>query len=216
MSIGTEKCLIKRKGAEMHQKKAQRRITMDENTVATNEAQETATEQTQTVDTAALQAELERLRADNAKLKNAQSNASSDAAKYKRELQARMSEQERAANETKELIEQLKADNAALKRSQTLAEHKAGFIGLGFDAVIADKAAAASCDQDFTGLTAAIRDFLTTHDKALMANAVRQTPRPGAGGTEQTVTREQFDKMGYTERKKLFDEQPELYEKLTS
>ena len=96
---------------------------MAENVTATTNTQETVQESTQeTVDTSALQAELERLKGENAKLKNAQSNASSDAAKYKRELQARMSEQEREANQTKELIEQLKADNAALKRAQTLAE----------------------------------------------------------------------------------------------
>jgi len=182
---------------------------MAENVTATNDTQET-------VDTAALQAELERLRGENAKLKNAQSNASADASRYKKELQARMSEQERADTQTKELIEQLKADNAALKRSQTLAEQKAGYIGLGFDAVTAEKAAAATFDQDFTGLTAAFKDFLTAHDKALMADAVKKTPRPGAGSSDRTVTREEFDNMGYRERLKLFEEQPELYKQLTS
>lgn len=190
---------------------------MAENVTATTNTQETMQETTQeTVDTSALQAELERLKGENAKLKNAQSNASSDAAKYKRELQARMSEQEREANQTKELIEQLKADNAALKRAQTLAEQRAGYIGLGFDAATAEKAAAATYDGDFANLTAVFKDFLTAHDKALMAEAVRQTPRPGVGATDKpAVTREQFDKMGYSERMKLFAEQPELYNTFT-
>ena len=186
---------------------------MNENANATNnEAQETTTQET--VDTASLQAELEKLRGENAKLKNAQSNASADASKYKKALQERMSEQERADAQTKELIDQLKADNAALKRAQTLAEQKAGYIGLGFDAAIADKAATATYDGDFTGLVGAFKDFLTAHDKALLADAVRQTPRPGVGGVEQTVTREQFDKMGYQERMKLYNEQPEIYNTL--
>lgn len=180
-------------------------------------AQESANEQTQenTVDTATLQAELDRLRGENAKLKNAQSNASADASRYKKELQARMSEKEREDTQTKELIEQLKADNAALKRAQTLAEQKAGYIGLGLEAEIAEKAATATYDGDFAGLTAALKDFITAHDKALLADALRQTPRPGAGGSEQPVTREQFDAMSYTERVKLYDEQPELYKTLT-
>ena len=179
--------------------------------------QETAQDTTQeTVDTSALQAELERLKGENAKLKNAQSNASADAAKYKRALNERMSEQEREATATKELIEQLKADNAALKRSQTLAEQKAGYIGLGFDAVIADKAAAAFYDQDFSTFTGVLKDFLTAHDKALMADALKQTPRPGIGGTEQTITREQLDAMGYADRVKLYTEQPEVYKQFTS
>ena len=190
---------------------------MAEDMTATTAAQDSATEQAQesTVDTATLQAELERLKGENAKLKNAQSNASSEAAKYKRALNERMTEQERADTQTRELIEQLKADNAALKRAQTLAEQKAGYIGLGFDAAIAEKAAAATYDGDFSNLTAAIKDFLTAHDKALLADAVRQTPRPGAGNVEApAVTLEQFDTMGYSERVKLYEEQPELYNTL--
>ena len=84
-----------------------------------------------------LKAELEKLKAENGKLKAAQSNASAESAKYKRDLQARMSEQEKAETATKELIEQLKADNEAMKRSQTVAERTASYIGLGFDAALA-------------------------------------------------------------------------------
>lgn len=187
----------------------------DDMTATTNE-QATAQEQTQeSVDTGALQAEIERLRGENQKLKNAQSNASADASRYKKELQARMSEQERAATQTNELIEQLKADNAALKRAQTLAEQEAGYIGLGFDAALAKKAAAATYDQDFRGNMEILKEFLVAHDKALLAEAVRQTPRPGAGGTEKTVTAEQFNKMGYQDRMKLFNDDPELYKTLT-
>lgn len=188
---------------------------MADNVVNTTEATE-ASENTQAVDTAALQAELDKLRGENAKLKNAQSNASADASKYKKELQARMSEQERAATQTQELIDQLKAENEALKRSQVLAEQKAGYIGLGFDAAVAEKAAVATYDQDFSNLMGIFKDFLQAHDKALMAEAVRQTPRPGVGAVESTITREQFDKMGYSERAKLFAEQPEIYKKYTS
>ena len=185
---------------------------MSENTTATTtNEQNSANESTQTVDTEALQAELERLKSENVKLKNAQSKASADAAKYKRALNERMSEQERADTQTKELIEQLKADNAALKKAQTLAEQKAGCIGLGFDAENAEKAAAAFFDNDFTAFSATLKDFLTAHDKALLADAVRQTPRPGAGGSDKAVTREQFDNMGYRERMKLYSEQPDIY-----
>lgn len=182
-------------------------------TVTTNEAQESTQEQT--VDTASLQAELDRLKNENARLKSAQSNASADASKFKKALQERMSEQERAETETRELIEQLKADNANLKRAHVLAEQKASYIGLGFDAATAEKAATAAYDTDFVGLTSALKEFLTAHDKAIMAEAVRQTPRPGAGNTDApAVTREQFNQMGYQERLKLHEEQPEIYKDL--
>lgn len=187
---------------------------MADTVTVTTDAQDTAQETVQTVDTSALQAELERLKSENAKLKNAQSNASADAAKYKRALNERMSEQEREANATKELIEQLKADNEALKKAQTLAQHEAGCVGLGFDATSAKAAASAFYDHDFQAFATALKEYLTQHDKALLAESVRQTPRPGVGAVEQTVTRDQFNQMGYQERMKLYEEQPELYKEL--
>ena len=161
-----------------------------------------------------LQAELAKVRDENTKLKNAQSSASADASKYKKALQERMTEQERAANETKELIEQLKAENAAMKRNQTLAEHTSGYLGLGFDADLAKRAAEATSDGDFSAMMSAFRDFITAHDKALQADAMRNTPRPGTGAVAPAVTKEQFDKMSYFERLKVWEEQPELYKEL--
>lgn len=187
--------------------------------VTTNGAETTnTTEVTQdnSVDLAALQAELAKFKAENEKLKNAQSNASADASKYKKELAARMTEQEKEAQATKELIEQLKADNAALKRAQSLAEQKAGLVSVGFEGDLAEKAATAFIDNDFGAFSAHLKDFITAHDKAKEADAIRNTPRPGVGSTgDKSITKEQFDKMGYSERAKLYEEQPELYKTLT-
>jgi len=181
-----------------------------ENTNVTNE------QDSGTNDLSALQAELERMKAENEKLKNAQSNASADASKYKKELAARMTEEEKRAAETKELIEQLKADNAALKRSQALAEHKAGLVGIGFEGDLAEKAATAFFDNDFSAFAGHLKDFVVAHDKAIAAEGIRNTPRPGVGSTgTPSVTQEQFDKMGYQDRVKLFNEQPELYKTLS-
>lgn len=181
-----------------------------------NKTNETANESVE-VDTTTiedLKAELEKLKATNEKLKNAQSNASSDAAKYKRQLQERMTEQERAESETKELIAQLKADNERMKREQAVAVRTAAYVGVGFDEILAKKAAESYGDnhEDFI---ATLKEFLTAHDKALQADALRSTPRPGTGGSAPTVTQEQFDKMTYKDRAKLFEEQPTLYEQLT-
>lgn len=162
-----------------------------------------------------LQAQLAKLRDENMKLKNAQSSASADASKYKKALQERMTEQERAANETKELIEQLKAENAAMKKNQTLAEHTSGFLGIGFEADLAKRAAEATSEGNFSAMINAIKDFIVVHDKAIQADAMRNTPRPGSGTGGPTVTREQFDKMGYLERLKIYEEQPDLYQELT-
>ena len=64
---------------------------MDEKT--TNAPIEQKTEGTPEVVLNELKAELERLKEENSKLKNAQSNASADASKYKKQLQERMTSQ---------------------------------------------------------------------------------------------------------------------------
>jgi len=161
-----------------------------------------------------LQAEIARIKGENEKLKNAQSNASSDAAKYKKLLQERMTEQERAAAQAKEVLDNLKAENERLKKEQTIASHTAGYLSLGFGDALAKKAAEATFASDFSALTTAFKEFITEHDKALAADALRKTPRPGTGGSEAEITKEQFAKMGYLERKKLAEEHPDLYEKL--
>lgn len=162
----------------------------------------------------ALKAELERLKSENGKLKAAQSNASADASKYKKQLQERMTEQERIETQTKELIEQLKAENAQMKRDQGVAVRTASYIGVGFDADLAKQAAEASLDNNHEGFMEALKSFLNAHDKALAADALRNTPRPGAGASAPSITKEQFAKMNYTERLKIFNEQPELYNEL--
>lgn len=161
-----------------------------------------------------LKAELERLKTENGKLKAAQSNASADAAKWKKELRESMDEKTRAEAETKELIAQLKAENEAMKRNQGVAERTASYIGVGFSAELAKKAAEASFDGKHDDFMLALKAFITEHDKALAADALRNNPRPGAGGKDAAVTKEQFEKMNYAQRAKLYDENPDLYQEL--
>lgn len=171
------------------------------------------TEEEKTPSLEELKAELEKLKAENGKLKNAQSNASADAAKYKRQYQERLSEQERAKAETEELIANLKAENERMKREQEIAVRTASYVGIGFDESLA-KQAAEAYGSDHDSFVDALKNFLVAHDKALQADALRATPRPGIGAVQPTVTKEQFDGMNYHERVKLFEEQPELYREL--
>lgn len=172
-----------------------------------------AEKQEESVDLESLKAELERLKVENGKLKNAQSSASADAAKWKKEARDKMDAQARAEAETKELIDQLRADNERMKKEQEVALRTAAFTGEGFDTATAAKAAEA-WGTDHSAFMDAFKEFLAAHDKALQADALRSTPRPGASGASPAVTKEQFEKMTYSERVKLYDEQPDLYHEL--
>lgn len=160
-----------------------------------------------------LQAELERLKEENGRLKSAQSNASADAAKWKKEAREKMDEKARAEAETAELIEQLKAENERMKREQEIALRTAAYVGLGFDGELAKKAAEAY-GSDHDSFMTSFKTFLSAHDKALLADQLRATPRPGNGGSDVAVSKEQFEHMSYKERAKLYEEQPDLYQEL--
>lgn len=159
--------------------------------------------------------EFKRLQAENEKLKKAQTNAAKDASDWKAKFRATQDEATRVAEEQKEALEKIMAENETLRKTQTLATHKAGWLGLGFDDALAAEAAEASVNSDFDALMATMKKFIEMHDKELKAANIRQMPAPVSGSAQSSITQEQFDKMNYRERDKLFNEQPELYKKLS-
>lgn len=192
---------------------------MEDKTTSTVDTQtvDTKTEETGKKDTGKIdyEAELKKLREENDKLKKAQTNASKDASEWKSKFRATQDEATRKAEEQQEALEKIMAENEALKKTQTLATHKAGWLGLGFNDELATEASEASVGGDFNALMSVIKKFMEIHDKEINAANVRNMPAPKGGSATQSITQEQFDKMNYREREKIFNEQPELYHKLT-
>lgn len=168
-----------------------------------------------TPDIASLEARIKALEGENEKLKQANSNASSDAAEWKKKFRSTQDEAQRAEAERAEMIERIQKENAELKRNQLIATQNAEWLSIGMNADMAKKAAEATADNDFAALMDVMKQFITEHDKALNAKAIKDTPAPVGGPSSQSVTAEQFSKMGYQERVKLFTENPELYKELT-
>ena len=168
-------------------------------------------QQTQDID---YKAEFERLKLENDKLRKATTNASADASRFKKELQARMTEDERVKAEREEQTAKLQAELDALRKDKTVSEHKANFIGLGFGADMAQTAAEALADGNLGDMFNSLKAFITQRDKEHTAEAFRNTPKPTAGAVTNTITKEQFDNMGYAERNALYKENPDLYREL--
>lgn len=146
------------------------------------------------------------------KLKEALNNASAEAADYKRKFKERQSEEERAKAEQEEFIKALQEQNAQLTREKTAATLEKGFGAAGD---YAKGMAEAFLDNNAEDFVAHFNQFIEAHDKELGAEALRKTPRPDNGQTgKDTITKEQFDKMGYKELSKLMEENPELYAEL--
>lgn len=178
---------------------------MDESNITTVETEPT-------VD---YKAEYERLAAENEKLRKANTSASADASKYKKELAARMSEEERNKAEQAEANRALEEELKALRRDKAVSEHMASFLSVGYDDALAKSSAEAIVDGNTAAVFDGLKKFIALRDKAMNADAIRNTTKPGTGASNPTVTREQFNSMSYSERVKLFENDRELYDKLS-
>ena len=175
------------------------------------------------VDVSALEARIKELETERDKLKQSVTNASADASKWKKFgqekdelLKAKMTEEERTKAEQDEANAALQKELADLRAERNVANHKAKLISLGFGDDVATETAQALNAGETDKVFDALRKFIDTHDKQLKENAFRTNPTLPGGNSTKTITREQFDKMGYTERAEVFEKYPDLYKELTS
>lgn len=133
----------------------------------------------------------------------------------KKQLKARMTEDEQKESERLAAEQALKEEVETLRKSQTLSENKARFLGLGYDEKLALETAQALVDGDMDKVFANQQIHIENVKKAERAAGIANDPTPPAGGSGAVeITKEHFDEMGYTERLKLFNEQPEVYQKM--
>lgn len=114
-------------------------------------------------------------------LRSALSKANSEAADYKRQLRSKQTNEEAAAAEQKALFEQLQRENTDLKRNIAVSERTSQLLGLGYTAELATATATAMIDGDLDTVLKNQSAFIEAQKKELLAERMRQTPRPGAG-----------------------------------
>ena len=166
--------------------------------------------------------QIETLKAEIAKLKQSVTNASADASKWKKEkqevenqLKSRMTEEEKAKAEQDAATAALQQELEMLRNERNVANHKAELASIGFDDALAQETAEAINAGDTAKLFAGIRKFIASHDKDIQAKSLLSNPVLPGGGSRKTMSREEFESMGYTERVKLYNEDPELYKEMT-
>ena len=139
----------------------------------------------------------------------------SEAAKYKKELAARMSEEEKKAAKDAEERAALEEKYNAINQEVQIAKNKAKLLALGYDEKLADDTATAMASGDTEKVFANQAAFKVGIEKATEARLLNSTPRPPAGSSTPTaVTVEQFGKMGYQQRVELKTKDPETYKTL--
>lgn len=155
--------------------------------------------------------------ADLEKYKDAVTKANHDAAEYKKQLKALQDQQKTGNSKADDTIAKLQEQVAELTRQNTIASYTAQFTALGYDAELAQATAIATADGDVATVFENQRKFLEQHDKDTKANILKQTPKPGQGGTGKqapAMTLEKFRKLSMQERMAYANEFPDEYQKL--
>lgn len=126
------------------------------------------------------------------KQKNALSKANSEAAEWKRKHNALLSEEEKKKQEDADKLAQMEQELADLRKGKTVSEYKAKFVAQGYDEALAEETAKALADGDSAKVFANQSKFLEEYAKKVKSDAIKKTPKPGAGadsgsGTEGAV-----------------------------
>ncbi|MFA5675448.1 MAG: hypothetical protein WDA65_02900 [Christensenellales bacterium] len=142
----------------------------------------------------------------------------SDLAEVKRQLKAKQTEEEQKEADRLATEKAIKEELDDLRKENAVTKSKAEFMALGYDEVLAGDAAKALADGDMSKFNTAQKTFIENVKRAERAAALASDTKPPAGGGDgggAEITKEQFNEMGYTERLKIYNEQPEVYKKLT-
>lgn len=153
-------------------------------------------------------AEIERLKASLAK-------ANSEAGSYRKQLRERQTAEEAAAAERAEKDAQREELLNTLLREKTEGHYAKRLMSLGLAEDEASKTAKGLPDGIEDSFFDGLFKYKTDLEKSIRAEIVKGTPKLEAAGvsTPTGVTKEMFDKMGYAERVKLYNTDPDLYNK---
>jgi hypothetical protein len=155
--------------------------------------------------------------AENEKLKKAKDDANKEAAEYKRQLKALQDQQKTGKNESDNTIAELTKKVEELTRQNTISTYTAQYTALGYDTELAADTAIATVDGDVQKVFANQQKFLEQHDKDIKADILKQTPKPGQGGTGKqppAMTLEKYRKLSDREQLIYAAQYPEEFSKL--
>ena len=125
---------------------------------------------------------LKALEADVAKWKASSDKASSEAAGYKKQLNASKTEEERAKIETEETLKAMQEELESLRQEKKMSEAKTIFLGGGFDEATAADAANAFITGDIEKMSAAVKKFRESIEVQTKSRLMDENPTPESGG----------------------------------
>ena len=140
----------------------------------------------------------------------------SEAANYKKQLRANMTEAEQKAAAEAEKYAEVVAERDKLKAEKAIAENAKGLVAIGYDDALATEVATALHNGDSVTVIKAMGKFVESQKKAVLADAVKDTPTPPVGNEGgKTLTKTEFSKMSLDEQMEVYKNTPDLYNELT-
>ena len=159
---------------------------------------------------------VQELMVELAKERRLREKANSEAAGYKKQLNAKMSEKERIDAEKAEREAERDEQFQQLMRENKINKVEKGYLALGYTADEASKMAVAEVDEDFDAKLKIQLAVQKRQKKEYEAEFIKSRPQLNAGTGEKQITKERFDAMGLAEKSKLFRENEAEYNRLNS
>lgn len=187
------------------------------NNVETNVTENTATEtETKATPTAEeLTAQIAQLTAERDKYKNANDKLSKEAAEAKRKERARMTEDERKAEEKAEADRVRDEELETLKKELNHNKAVNAYRAISDEAMVETLIDAIS-EADHNAVAGIIDRLVAAKVKEAQAEWQKSRPRVNIGGGDGGYTKEQFEKMTMAEKSKLYRENKAEYDRLNS
>ena len=127
------------------------------------------------------------------RLKELVSKANSEAADYKKQLRAKLSDDEAKAAQDAEERENMRKELESLRKDKAIGAFQTKFLSLGYDAESAEKAARALQSGDFETVFETQAQFLESAKKAAVAGALDYQPTLSHGSPIAKETQEQVE-----------------------
>lgn len=158
--------------------------------------------------------EIEDHSAELEKAKAQLSRANSEASEWKKKHNALLTEDERKAAESQELLESLQTEVNALRQEKTISAYKASSLEAGFgeDSAKLAQALAPLPPEQASAVFGLLKTYRTNLEKSIKADLMRSNEKPGSvGGKETVTTKETLSKMTFQERMAFASEHPDEY-----
>lgn len=138
----------------------------------------------------------------------------SELAAKKKELNAKLSEDEQAKQKEQEEREKLQNAYNELLRENQISKFKAELLGMGYDDKLAADTAEAMASGDTAKVFANQKKQMEIVQKNARAEALKHTPKPQPDGDSKTMTLDAFRKLSPQERYAFSENHPEEYKAL--